>query len=36
LLALVADIRCALGDNGKRMQTELIEWCAELVKARKE
>lgn len=35
-LALVADIRCALGDNGKRMQTELIEWCAELVKARKE
>ena len=32
LLALVADIRCALGDNGKRMQTELIEWCAELVK----
>ena len=35
LLALVADIRCALGDNGKRMQTELIEWCAELVKARR-
>ena len=26
-LGLVADVRFALGDNGKRMQPELIEWC---------
>ena len=25
-LGLVADVRFALGDNGKRMQPELIEW----------
>ena len=26
-LRLVADVRFALGDNGKRMQPELIEWA---------
>lgn len=29
-LRLVTDIRFALGDDGKRMQPELIEWCKEL------
>lgn len=29
-LALVADIRAALGDNGKRMQDELVAYCKEL------
>jgi len=29
-MRLVADIRFALGDNGRRMQTELIEWCKTL------
>lgn len=29
-LLLVADIRFALGDNGKRMQAELVEYCKEL------
>jgi hypothetical protein len=36
LLKLVADIRFALGDNGKRMQPELIEYCKELVKSKTE
>ena len=31
-LMLVARIREALGDNGKRMQDELIEYCKELAK----
>lgn len=26
-LRLVADVRAAIGDNGKRMQPELIEYC---------
>ncbi len=26
-LGLVSSIRFALGDNGRRMQPELIEWC---------
>lgn len=30
LLRLLADIRFALGDNGRRMQPELVEWCKEL------
>lgn len=30
LLDLLSRIRFALGDNGKRMQSELIEYCAEL------
>jgi hypothetical protein len=29
-LDLVSRIRFALGDNGKRMQDELIEWCKTL------
>ncbi|QBJ80554.1 hypothetical protein [Aquitalea sp. USM4] len=29
-LKLVADIRFALGDDGKRMQGELVEYCKEL------
>lgn len=29
-LRLVADIRFALGDDGKRMQDELVAWCKEL------
>ena len=29
-LGLVADVRFALGDNGKRMQPELIEWATGL------
>ena len=32
-LAFAADIRAALGDNGKRMQDELIAYCKELVGA---
>ena len=32
LLRLVSDIRVALGDNGKRMQPELVEYCKELRK----
>jgi hypothetical protein len=36
LIKLVADIRFALGDNGKRMQPELIEYCKELVKSKTE
>jgi hypothetical protein len=35
-LGLVADIRHALGDNGKRMQPELIEYCRQLVADRAE
>lgn len=35
-LALVADIRAALGDNGKRMQPELIEYCRSLSAAEAE
>ena len=31
-LGLVADVRFALGDNGKRMQSELIEWATGLCK----
>jgi hypothetical protein len=30
LLHLVAEIRAALGDNGKRMQPELMDYCREL------
>lgn len=26
-LSLVADVRAAIGDDGKRMQSELIEYC---------
>lgn len=29
-LRIVADIRFALGDDGKRMQDELVCWCKEL------
>ena len=29
-LSLVANIRFALGDNGLRMQDELVEWCKTL------
>lgn len=29
-LRLVADIRFALGDDGKRMQDELVEYCKEM------
>lgn len=32
LLRLVCDVRFALGDDGKRMQDELIELCAALRK----
>jgi hypothetical protein len=32
LLRLVCDVRFALGDDGKRMQEELIEFCAEMRK----
>ena len=32
-LDLVSRIRFALGDNGKRMQPELIEWCKTLADA---
>jgi hypothetical protein len=35
-LSLVARIREALGDNGKRMQPELIEYCRQLVADRAE
>lgn len=30
MISLVADIRFALGDDGKRMQGELVEYCKEL------
>ncbi len=30
LLVLLADLRIALGDNGKRMQPELVEYAREL------
>lgn len=30
LLAMVADLRIALGDDGKRMQPELVEYAREL------
>lgn len=30
LCLLLADIRTALGDNGKRMQDELVEYCKEI------
>lgn len=32
LLNLIADIRFAIGDDGKRMSDELIEYCRELSK----
>jgi hypothetical protein len=32
LLRLVCDVRFALGDDGKRMQEELIKFCAEMRK----
>jgi hypothetical protein len=32
-LRLVSDIRFALGDNGKRMQDELVAWCKEIAGA---
>jgi hypothetical protein len=32
LLSFLADLRIALGDNGKRMQPELIEYAKELAK----
>ena len=36
LLMLLADIRFAIGDNGKRMQDELVAYCKEIAeKARK-
>ena len=35
-LDLVARIRQALGDDGRRMQDELIEWCRTLVQAEAE
>jgi hypothetical protein len=34
VLDLVSRIRWALGDNGKRMQDELIEWCREIASER--
>ena len=33
-LDLVSRIREALGDNGVRMQSELLDYCRELVKAK--
>lgn len=30
LLKFLTDIRFALGDNGKRMQDELVEYCKEI------
>lgn len=30
-LRLVADVRAAIGDDGKRMQPELIEYCRKLL-----
>jgi len=35
-LMLVAKIREALGDDGRRMQDELLTYCRQLVKANKE
>ena len=35
-LRLVADLRFAMGDNGKRMQDELIEWARGLACARED
>ena len=35
-IKLVTDMRFALGDNGKRMQPELIEYCRQLVADRAE
>ena len=32
LLRLICDIRFAIGDSGKRMWPELIEYCRELLK----
>jgi hypothetical protein len=32
LLSFLADLRIALGDNGKRMQPELIKYAKELAK----
>lgn len=34
MLRLISDIRFALGDNGKRMQPELVEYAKEIVKQR--
>lgn len=30
LLSLLTDIRFALGDNGLRMQDDLVKWCRQL------